>query len=274
MRLFWPLVGVLALAFSGAVAQTGPAIDPARAQAVFAEAARLSDKEGGRLWGMRLYGPMFVVDPASRAVAANGPDPQGLLRRDGQVWVGSLPDSVVIANAPVEVGRPALDDADLASAGRDLHPTGHARRTVSSHPAGAPPRCSRRPQSAAGHGGRPIVAATQSGARSGRRCPRAGRRKPRRWGRRRPGLPRPSTRPVPRFSRDRAQRVESPRAWPNTPGSPPPRRTAPRRSAGPTRSPSSPIRIRTSPSCVRSPTPRARPMDFCSTSACQGGPGG
>ncbi len=85
-------------------AQTPPPIDPVQAKAAFAEAHAVSDREGGRHWGMALYGAMFFVDPVSRAVVANEPDLQGVLHRQGELYVGSLPASVMIADSPVEWG--------------------------------------------------------------------------------------------------------------------------------------------------------------------------
>ena len=45
---------------------------------------------------------MLLVDPDTRAVIANEPDPQGLLRASGGCYVGTLPSSVIISNAPTE----------------------------------------------------------------------------------------------------------------------------------------------------------------------------
>ena len=68
---------------------------------MFAEAKDISDREGGRLWGMKLYGAMFFVDPETRYVVANEPDPQGVLRPQDGVYVGTLPKDVLISNAPM-----------------------------------------------------------------------------------------------------------------------------------------------------------------------------
>ncbi len=92
----------LLLTTAAATAQTPSPLNPAGAAEAFAEARDVSDKEGGRLWGKTLYGPMFFVDPAARAVVANAPDGQGILRQDGSIFVGTLPDSVIIADSPVE----------------------------------------------------------------------------------------------------------------------------------------------------------------------------
>ncbi|MGD0192004.1 MAG: hypothetical protein ABSD74_14785 [Rhizomicrobium sp.] len=81
-------------------AQSASPIDLTKAQAAFAEARDISDKEAGRLWGRPLYGAMLLVDPATRAVVANEPDPDGVLHQDGNVYVGTLPASVIVSNAP------------------------------------------------------------------------------------------------------------------------------------------------------------------------------
>ena len=85
-----------------ASAQTSPAIDLAKAKDYFAEAKAYSDKDGGRLWGMKLYGAIFFVDPATRFVVANEPDPEGVLHADDGLFVGTLPQSVIVSNAPTE----------------------------------------------------------------------------------------------------------------------------------------------------------------------------
>ena len=87
---------------SAAHAQTPPPIDITQAKSVFAEAKAISDKEGGHLWGMKLYGAMVFVDPETRYIVANEPDPQGTLHAQDGVYVGTLPKDVPISNAPVE----------------------------------------------------------------------------------------------------------------------------------------------------------------------------
>lgn len=77
-------------------------IDVAQAKAAFAEAEAVSNKEGGRLWGKKLYGALFFVDPDTRAVVANEPDPTGVLHAADGVYVGTLPKEIIVSNAPVE----------------------------------------------------------------------------------------------------------------------------------------------------------------------------
>jgi len=97
-------VGLAALSVvllaSPADAQTPPPLDIAKVKAVFALEKAISDGEGGRLWGMKLYGATFFVDPQSLYVVANEPDPQGVLDPQDGVYVGTLPKDVPVTNAP------------------------------------------------------------------------------------------------------------------------------------------------------------------------------
>lgn len=76
-------------------------IDLAQARRAFEEARAGSDLDAGRLWGVRLYGPMIFVDPQSRFVVANEGDVEGRLApRDG-LFVGTLSPEEPIANTAV-----------------------------------------------------------------------------------------------------------------------------------------------------------------------------
>ena len=92
---------VCAIASAAPPAAPSP-IDLAQAKAAFAEAQAVSNDEGGRLWGKKLYGGLFFVDPESRAVVANEPDPDGVLHATEGVYVGTLPKEIIVSNAPVE----------------------------------------------------------------------------------------------------------------------------------------------------------------------------
>src|SRR5262245_10867573 len=72
-----------------------PALDPALAAQYFSEATEVCTRDGGRLWGVSLCGPMLFADPVTRAVAANQPDKEGRLRPQGEVFTGALPPEVV-----------------------------------------------------------------------------------------------------------------------------------------------------------------------------------
>ena len=96
------LSAAVILVSTTALAQDPAPIDLAQAKAVFAEAQAVSDQEGGRLWGKTLYGALFFVDPDTRFVVANEPDPEGVLHAQDGLYVGTLPQSVIVSNAPTE----------------------------------------------------------------------------------------------------------------------------------------------------------------------------
>jgi hypothetical protein len=89
-------------AIASAAPPPAPPIDMMQAKAAFAEAEAVSNKEGGHLWGKKLYGALFFVDPETRYVVANEPDSEGVLHATDGVFVGTLPKEILIANAPVE----------------------------------------------------------------------------------------------------------------------------------------------------------------------------
>ncbi len=70
--------------------------------AEFKEACVLRD--GGRLWGVEVFGPVLLVDPRTRNVIANQADGEGLLSERSGVFVGKLPRDKPLANAPITWG--------------------------------------------------------------------------------------------------------------------------------------------------------------------------
>ncbi|HET7674609.1 MAG TPA: hypothetical protein VFL54_03705 [Gammaproteobacteria bacterium] len=57
-------------------------------------------RDGGRLWGVSLCGPMMFVDPASREAMLNEPAPGAV--RDGSLYRITLPASIGLANTAFE----------------------------------------------------------------------------------------------------------------------------------------------------------------------------
>jgi hypothetical protein len=51
-------------------------VDPQRAAAYFDEAAALCGREGGRLWGVSLCGPMVIADAQTHTIATSQPAPE------------------------------------------------------------------------------------------------------------------------------------------------------------------------------------------------------
>lgn len=60
---------------SHSAAQAGSSIDQERAQAYFREVQELCEREGGRLWGVSLCGPIVFADAATKSIATNQPAP-------------------------------------------------------------------------------------------------------------------------------------------------------------------------------------------------------
>jgi len=97
----WNAVGAFVLA--GLLALPAQAaVDPAGATKVFAEARAICTRDDGALWGKSLCGPMLLVDPNDSSLAANQADTSGALKRSGQIFVGTLPPTVVVANTSVD----------------------------------------------------------------------------------------------------------------------------------------------------------------------------
>src|ERR1043165_987782 len=72
---------------------TAAQVDQQRAEAYFKEAATLCQRDGGRLWGVSLCGPMVFADARTRTLATNQPRP-----------TGEWPPTLGFTNAPIEWG--------------------------------------------------------------------------------------------------------------------------------------------------------------------------
>ncbi|HEX7861069.1 MAG TPA: hypothetical protein VF773_12120 [Verrucomicrobiae bacterium] len=88
LRCFGPAFLALWLVFP-ATAQ----VDQDRAQAYFKEATAICQRDGGRLWGISLSGPMVFADARTRTIATNQPRP-----------TDEQPRSLGFANSPMEWG--------------------------------------------------------------------------------------------------------------------------------------------------------------------------
>jgi len=97
-----PIATVALLTLSSASLAQAPAIPLETARAYLAEAQTLCTADGGDLWGVTLCGPMMFVDRQSRAIVANQQDPQGVLKPEGAVFVGTLAPELNVANTAVE----------------------------------------------------------------------------------------------------------------------------------------------------------------------------
>lgn len=89
---------LMAVAPLAAQDPVSPGIDTALARQYFQEAGALTTREGGRLWGRSLAGPLLLVDRATRTVIADQPDNEGWLRSAGTLFFGALPAAENVAN--------------------------------------------------------------------------------------------------------------------------------------------------------------------------------
>lgn len=97
-RIVAAYVVAAAMAIAGADDTTTAPIDLRLARQYFDEAKAISDRDNGTLWGQGLYGPMMFADSATRTIVADRADPEGKLRPQDDVFVGSLPADFNIAN--------------------------------------------------------------------------------------------------------------------------------------------------------------------------------
>lgn len=77
-------------------------IDNLDAAAALKLAKQRAEADGGALWGVSLDGPILLVDPKLRVAIANAPDEGGVLRKSVGIWMGFLPDDVILANTATE----------------------------------------------------------------------------------------------------------------------------------------------------------------------------
>lgn len=91
----------LCLASQQVVAASEP-IPTDAARAVFAQARSICERDGGKLWGVSLCGPIMLVDPQSRQLVANQADAKGELKTRDGVFTGTLPTDQNVANTAVE----------------------------------------------------------------------------------------------------------------------------------------------------------------------------
>jgi hypothetical protein len=92
------LAAIALLCAREAATQAPAPISTAGADAVFRQTREICARDGGRLWGRPLCGPIMLVDPRGRRIVANQRDPGGALAPADGLFVGTLPTSENIAN--------------------------------------------------------------------------------------------------------------------------------------------------------------------------------
>lgn len=90
------------LLFVASSAAQSNAIDTKLAAQYFQQLKQTSDRDGGKTWGVPLYGPIMFVDARSGAIVANQGDLEHKLVKEGGVFVGMLPNEINAANTATD----------------------------------------------------------------------------------------------------------------------------------------------------------------------------
>ena len=77
-------------------------IDLTLAHQYFQEADALCNQDNGQLWGVSLCAPLIFVDAKTRVVVANQTDKENHLIKEGDVFIGKLPETVTVANTATD----------------------------------------------------------------------------------------------------------------------------------------------------------------------------
>jgi hypothetical protein len=93
MRILAFRMAIWASVVIGHAVTAAAQVDQQRAQEYFKEAQVLCERDGGRLWGVSLCGPMVIADARTNTIATSQPAPDG-----------PRPRALGFANAPLEWG--------------------------------------------------------------------------------------------------------------------------------------------------------------------------
>lgn len=96
------LASVSLLVFVTSSGAQSNSIDTKLAAQYFQELKQTSDRDGGKMWGLPLYGPIMFVDPSSGAIVANQADLEGKLTAQDDVFTGKLPKEMNASNTATD----------------------------------------------------------------------------------------------------------------------------------------------------------------------------
>lgn len=66
----------------------------------FKEVEKITKKYSS-IWDKDLYAPILLVDPETMRIFANEPDTAGVLKKEGEIYIGKLPANIMIANTAI-----------------------------------------------------------------------------------------------------------------------------------------------------------------------------
>jgi hypothetical protein len=110
-------------------------LTPEKALKYFSSIEEICARDGGKLWGKNLYGPLMFVDRSNRRIIANQPDSEGLLKEKNGVYTGIYPKELIITFSPARFGGvlfaieplPAVEDGYRIKSGA-IHSLYHRYR--------------------------------------------------------------------------------------------------------------------------------------------------
>ena len=79
-------------------------LTPEKALKYFSAIEEVCAKDGGKLWGKNLYGPMMFIDRTNRRIIANQPDAEGILKEKNGIYTGVYPKELIINFTPSRLG--------------------------------------------------------------------------------------------------------------------------------------------------------------------------
>jgi hypothetical protein len=65
------------------------------------EEIKMAAQKENKLWDIDLYGPILLVNSNTRQSYSNSPDSAGILKKDGKIYSGKLPDEINISSTSI-----------------------------------------------------------------------------------------------------------------------------------------------------------------------------
>lgn len=80
-------------------------IEKSKAATYFSDINEIIKKDNKKMWGKSLYTPLLFVDMKTKAVTANELDNEGILKKQGNIYIGKFPENQIIANSVTNLGN-------------------------------------------------------------------------------------------------------------------------------------------------------------------------